>query len=93
MILLLGDYMPGIHKLAEPIAVEDWSRPLGALSAPQARAAWGVAVDVEVKHAAVERVLQRGLAVGKDLRNAAGMDAETRKNLFGAPAAPASPGE
>ena len=41
--------------------------------------------------------VQRGLAVGKELRkdmgNSAGMDAETRKNLFGAPATPASPGE
>ncbi len=37
--------------------------------------------------------VQRGLAVGKDLRNTAGMDAETRKNLFGAPAAPTTPGE
>jgi GST-like protein len=39
--------------------------------------------------------VQRGLAVGKDLRQAAagGMDDETRKNLFGAPAAPAGPGE
>ena len=37
--------------------------------------------------------VQRGLAVGKDLRQATGMDAETRKNLFGAPAAPQSPGE
>ncbi len=34
MILLLGDYMPAIHKLAEPIAVEDWSTPLGRLRAP-----------------------------------------------------------
>ena len=37
--------------------------------------------------------VQRGLAVGKDLRQATGMDAETRKNLFGAPAALATPGE
>lgn len=31
--------------------------------------------------------VQRGLAVGKDLRQPTGMDAETRKNLFGPPAA------
>ena len=37
--------------------------------------------------------VQRGLAVGKDLRNTAGMDAETRKNLFGAPPAAPTPGE
>jgi GST-like protein len=37
--------------------------------------------------------VQRGLAVGKALRSGAGMDAETRKNLFGAPSAPQSPGE
>lgn len=35
--------------------------------------------------------VQRGLAVGKDLRQAGGMDDETRKNLFGAPAQPAAP--
>ncbi len=41
--------------------------------------------------------VQRGLAVGKELRkdmgNSAGMDAETRKNLFGSPPAAATPGE
>jgi GST-like protein len=37
--------------------------------------------------------VQRGLAVGKDLRQGAAMDAETRKNLFGAPPAAATPGE
>ena len=37
--------------------------------------------------------VQRGLAVGKDLRQAGGMDAQTRKNLFGAPPAAATPGE
>ncbi len=34
MILLLGDYMPGIHKLAEPLSMEEWSKPLGELRAP-----------------------------------------------------------
>ncbi len=37
--------------------------------------------------------VQRGLAVGKALRPAGGMDAETRKNLFGAPPAAAPLGE
>ena len=37
--------------------------------------------------------VQRGLAVGKDLRSPAGMDAETRKNLFGPQASTTTPGE
>jgi len=37
--------------------------------------------------------VQRGLAVGKALRQAGGMDAQTRKNLFGAPPAAAPLGE
>ena len=34
LILLLGDYMPGIRRFAEPLAPQDWARPLGALRAP-----------------------------------------------------------
>ena len=37
--------------------------------------------------------VQRGLAVGHELRSPAGMDAETRKNLFGQPASSPTPGE
>ncbi|WP_246658198.1 metallophosphoesterase [Rhizobium sp. FKY42] len=34
LILLLGDFMPGIRRFAEPLAPEEWIRPLAALSAP-----------------------------------------------------------
>lgn len=34
LILLLGDFMPGIRRFAEPLAPEEWTRPLAALSAP-----------------------------------------------------------
>lgn len=34
MILLLGDFMPGIRRFSEKLPPEAWSRPLGTLTAP-----------------------------------------------------------
>ncbi|MFD1745243.1 metallophosphoesterase [Rhizobium helianthi] len=34
LILLLGDFMPGMHRLAEPLPPRDWVEPLASLTAP-----------------------------------------------------------
>lgn len=34
LILLLGDFMPGMHRFAEPIPPADWVEPLSTLRAP-----------------------------------------------------------
>jgi predicted MPP superfamily phosphohydrolase len=34
LILLLGDYLPGVRLMTDPISTAEWARPLGRLSAP-----------------------------------------------------------